>query len=164
MSVVIKKAKIKGDTLEVEYEETTPDGTATVKKAWNARIHQDLRDAFKELNVHLSELCEQYSKEGFGFMESGINCTGYSLGGADEHAGVTLIGQRELENKRILNLVSPFVKWEDENAAYYNIEILETAIDKCTKEVLAYLFKGKHAPDPQGKLSFPPAPPKPNLN
>ncbi len=146
-TITIKKAKIKNEVLEVEYTEEMADGTNTVKKECTALVHNDLKNSFLKLDEHLSTLCEQYS--------DAVSCNGFSIGGHDEYEGVTLIGRRELANKRVLNLVSPFQKWEDEFAPYKSISDLKAIIEGCKQEVEKYLFEGKHKPDAQQELPFP---------
>lgn len=109
--------------------------------------------------MHVAILCEQVSDRALfdpteveAKLLTKITCTGFSIGGNDEHEGVTLIGRREMKNNRILNLVAPFTKWEDENAEYKHSWELQRAINACVLEVELYLFEDKYAPDPQGEL------------
>ena len=82
-----------------------------------------------------------------------MQCNGFSIGGEDEYEGVVLIGQRFLENNRVLNLVSPFVKWWDPNMPYAFADELHDIITKCKHEVIAFLVDGKRAPETkQGDL------------
>lgn len=133
-TITIKKAKIKNDVLEVEYTEEINGNSNTVKKECEALVHDDLKSAFVALDEHLVALCEQNAE---------CTCTGFSIGGHDEHEGVTLIGRRELANNRILNLVSPFTKFNDEFAPYSGSSDMENAIALCKEEIQKYLFEGK---------------------
>jgi hypothetical protein len=145
--IQLKKAKIKDSLfLEVEYSETIADGTNTVKKDCTAPVHDDLKNAFAELDDHLSRICEQWTTNN-RFDET--QCKGFTIGGSGDNEGVTLIGSREIKYG-VLNIVSPFTKWDSE---YENIIELGEAIETCKHEVKLYLFEGKHQPAQQ-KLPF----------
>ena len=74
-----------------------------------------------------------------------IIVTGYSKGGNDESAGVSIQAQKLLKSGQILNLSVPFTKYEDESGDgyLYGAELKE-AIGRCSYEVDAYLFEGKY--------------------
>jgi hypothetical protein len=177
MSITIKKAKIKNELfLEVEYSEKLNDGTNTVKKECTAPVHDDLKLAFKRLNVHLALLCEQVyiatGKAGieiqkgigeeiawqmdpnndFTFSQPswniirGMYCSGFTIGGSGESEGVTLIGYRLLGNDKVLNLTSPFQRWGD---SYEFDSKLGEIIEACKHETYQYLFNDKHKPNAQ---------------
>lgn len=130
----IRKAKLKDSNfLETEYSESLSDGTNTVKKDCAAAVHQDMKDAFARMDQMLRDICEQPEN-------SKVTCTGFTVGGKGD--GATLIGLRKLESGAVLNLVAPYVKFEDDGD-------LEHAITTCKQEVLLYLFEGKQAPDAQ---------------
>ena len=177
--VTIKKAKIKDNLyLEVEFSEVVKDGTNEVKKVCTAHIHDDLRLAFRRLNTHMALLTEQAIEtakkavpvcygddeerqrevQHFKFDDRNLAiaketaCSGFTIGGTGDHEGVTLIGRRTLTAARILNLVSPFLKWTDDIYDYKHLDDLSEIIEACKGEVKLYLFEGKHAPDNQLKL------------
>jgi hypothetical protein len=136
----IRKAKLKDENfLEAEYNETLPDSSNTVKKDCTAAVHVDLKEAFARMDSILLGTCEQPE-------DSTVGCTGFTIG--KDGGGATLIGYRELSTGQILNLTSPYTKFEDNGE-------LEHAINVCKSEVLQYLFEGKHAPDAQMSLEFP---------
>jgi hypothetical protein len=140
--VKIRKAKIKDALfLEAEYTRVIGDEERSVKEDSTAPIHDDLKQAFSRLDEHLSNLCDQADE---------CICKGFSIGGSGDHEGVTLIGSREIEYG-ILNLVSPFVKWD---SSYASIIELSEAIEACKHEVKQYLFEGKHKPEAQQELPF----------
>ncbi len=74
-----------------------------------------------------------------------IIVTGYSKGGNDESAGVSIQAQKLLKSGQVLNLSVPFTKYEDESGDgyLYGAELKE-AIGRCSYEVDAYLFEGKY--------------------
>lgn len=153
-NITIKKAKIvNGDNLAVTYSEEVGKDTNKVNLECSARVHADLRAAFSTLDKHLALLCEQYDEHGERCTGT-ISSTGFSIAGSGDNEGVVLIGQRALENGKVLNLTSPFEKWEDEAGTYGDINKLSQAIEHCKSEVYAYLFENKHAPDAQLSLEF----------
>lgn len=146
--VSIKKVKIVDDIfLYVEYS----DDSATVKKDCKDPIHDDLKFQIRRLDDHLAKICEQFNqvKEIDTFN---VNCKGFTIGGHGDHEGVCLIGYRGLDSGKYLNLVSPFVKWDDNSYALAS-ELAEV-IEACKYEVMEYLFNGKHQPDNQLELDF----------
>lgn len=182
-NITIKKAKIKDSLfLEVEYSEQQEDGVNSVKKDCTAPVHDDLKLAFKKLNIHLALLCHQVNtatgkgainilkafeeevthqldpEQEYTFTAAGWEivkahyCSGFTIGGSGDNEGVVLVGKRELSNGKTLNLVSPFHKWEEDAYPYAYISELGQIIEECKHEVHAYLFEGKHQPDAQLSL------------
>ena len=173
--LIIKKAKIKNLKLVCEYTEPGREARNQVSKDCGTLVHDDMLAAFKLLDIHLGLLCEQlemgvlldddmaeeldianhhrmeYHHEQ---MLRKIVCTGFSIGGEDEHEGITLIGLRTLSNGKKLNLISPFQKWQDDFEPYDHSYMLSKAIQKCNEEIGLYLLEGKCAPNPQLELEF----------
>jgi len=79
---------------------------------------------------------------------------GISLGGSDEHSGVTIVGKKKLNNRKVLNLVTPFIKFEDEHCPYKFSNDLYDACNEIITEANLYM-EGKHAPNPQLALELP---------
>ena len=77
--------------------------------------------------------------------------TGFSIGGSGDNEGVTLIGQKKLSTEKILNITTPFEKWE--GSEYSFISELADAIESCKHEVEQYL-NGKMAPPAQQELDL----------
>lgn len=161
----ILSAKIKKDHVFVEYTEMheTKEGDAItfdVQKKCNCAPHPDMIAAFDRLAPHLINLCEQEApaKVGEGgkmeYDTDKFKVTGFTIGGEGEHEGVTLIGQKRLANNRVLNLIAPFTKWEDENNGYRHSLEMKTDIELCNYEV-EELLNGKKAQDAQTKIEFP---------
>ncbi len=166
-----KKIKLTKDGgLEVHYKGYTRSGaqrySQEVALVSQMPPHQDLLNAFDSLNYFLADLCEQKDCATETYLTSisadagidyhhpdaqKVECRGVTLGGEDESAGICLVGRRKLEGKRILNLVSPFRKWEDPNDGYEHMYLLEQACNILKSEAAEYL-KGKYAPSPQGDL------------
>lgn len=159
----IKKAKLNSvGYMEIEYEQkiNTEDGETftfenSQKCTWSP--HNDLLVILDELKPHLAILCEQADSEIWDTdnhpILSKLKVTGFTIGGHDEHEGVTLIGRRQLTNNRVLNLISPFTKWEDEHNPYVDSYELAAVIRRLQEEVSQYL-DGKMAPNMQLSLDF----------
>lgn len=149
----ILKASVKNDRLEVTFKEnfTEANYSNEVAKKCSQIVHADLRAALERLKLHLVVICEQPEAELVNFesihqfnveqLENYI-VTGYTIGGNDENAGVTIIGQKLLKSGQVLNLISPFIKFEDTENYIFAGE-LSADVDACNFEVLEYLFGEK---------------------
>jgi hypothetical protein len=163
----IKKVKVNdAGGLYVEYDGTKTfqekEGKETLSssviKDCQWRMHTDLIKAWDAFVPHLILLCEEdgemWTLEDFSFegepdaikMLPKYKVTGVTLGGSGEHLGITVVGQKKLRGGKVLNLVAPFTKFEDESdAAYiYQSDLLE-AWDLLRIEALAYM-DGKRTP------------------
>lgn len=156
----ITKAKLKDDLfLEVEYTEEVmqkgvPTGTRTVGETLTVPVHPDLVTAFKPLAGHLAMICDEIpAKKLAGFLDT-YQASGFSLKGEDSTQGVTVMGGKRNKHGFIM-LNSPFQRFE--GSKYAGISELGLVIEGCIKEVKAYLFDGKKAPDPQIDMFAPPA-------
>lgn len=73
-----------------------------------------------------------------------IVVTGYSKGGSDESAGVSIQAQKLLKSGQVLNLSVPFTKFEDESGEGYPYgDALKQAVSRLDYEVDAYLVRRK---------------------
>lgn len=159
----INKVKHDGFGLTLEYTVTTGglgddksitnDYVATLRR----RVHPDMVEALAKLRGHVVELCEMGE---YPTMEdipekllSSIEVTGISIGGSGEHEGATIIAKRKLRNNRILNLVTPFTKFEDEHSPYKYESGFSFCVGVVIDEARQYL-NGKFAPDPQLQLEL----------
>jgi hypothetical protein len=164
-TILLKKAKIiDGMFLELEFTQIEPDGDSSVstdiKGLYRKRIHQDLFNAFHKLRVHLAFLVEIVDVEESDMFDDGsiydalkfskFKVTSFTLGGEGEHEGVVITGQKQLLSNKVLNLNSPFTKFEPQKGTY-NYKFLHEMyhdVNNCIYEVEQYL-QGKHAPNPQ---------------
>jgi hypothetical protein len=163
----IKKVKVKDSIPEIEWTERIhlKEGTRTrdMKLSGGPEVHQDLQATLNRLIAHLILLCELYdlpedvaietAEENYLNILSGIHMdirvTGITWGGSDEYRGVTLVGRKELSNKKVLNLVAPFTFFEDPSGEGYSFEFnLYQLANNVEAEVLEYL-NGKIAPPAQ---------------
>lgn len=63
------------------------------------------------------------------------------------------IGQKKLSNRKVLNLVMPFTKYDDEAKPYKFSSDLHSDVSILLNEVEEYL-NGKHAPASQMSIAF----------
>ncbi|KAA6334745.1 hypothetical protein EZS27_016951 [termite gut metagenome] len=157
----IKKVSLNGIKLEVTYKEHDVEENYIneITKKCAPIVHNDLRTAFLALRPFLITISEQTEAGLFNVsnidekptddMEKHVTkyvITGYSLGGSEESAGVTLIGQKILKSGQVLNLIAPFTKYEQNDSAEaypYAAQLCE-AVERCNEEVKLYLFEGKY--------------------
>lgn len=158
MNITIKNASIKNKLfLKYGYEHfvgttkyTHPSVTG------DAPIHDDLREAFEALTPHFAFICEEISesacRESISDLVKGIESNefdplrkyavaGFALGKDSE--GVTIIGTKILESGEVLNINTPFKKWDHVDYPFMN-ELIET-VDLLKSEVYEYI-EGKRAP------------------
>lgn len=155
----IQKAKLVNGCLEVEYTETQHESgnkvSDTIKFSGGHKVHADLLATFDALTPHLMTLCEwcEFRDAEEHQDKHRFSVTGFSIGGSDEHEGVTLIGRKNLKSKKVLNLVTPFVKFDDETTDYDYAHELWGQVSAACREVEAYL-DGKHEPTKQMTLEL----------
>lgn len=146
LAVEILKAKIVDHLfLYAEYKINTKDDKGTIKKDGENPIHKDLTDAFEKLNPYLAAMADQYDAK--GTLDSQINCRGYAVNGK----GVVLHGTRHISNGKAFNFNTPFYQWDTEQSeSLFPTEEendLKGAVNKCSAEVIQYLFKHKYQPE-----------------
>lgn len=149
--ITIHKAKVKDQHLTCEF--TEQHGPEAPPRAFTLtcaeQVHPDLLHAFSRLVPHLCLLTEQLTEtpdfwpdeaERLPARFEQYTVTGVSLG--RNQSGLTLIGQRQLASGRILNLVSPYQSFDDEQATYSYAGLLEATLATALAEVEAAL-RGK---------------------
>ncbi len=146
----VVKATIKNDRCTVNFKENDGGDISAMSKDCAKIIHPDLVLAFNMLKTHLVVLCEQpesgmvnHANIGGDFditLLDNYVITGIVIGGTDEHEGVTIIGQKLLKSGKVLNLIAPFTKYEDD---YIFSSELSTDVSLCTYEVEQYVFHNK---------------------
>jgi hypothetical protein len=156
----VKKAKLKGASLEVEMQEevlVNGGGTVTndITKKCNTLVHEDLKKAFAKLKLHLVAICDlrkiEIIKAAYEFDQIDLEqfkdyeVTGFSIGGDDDNEGVVLIGSRKFDSGKVLNIVTPFTKYVDEKDEYGYANELSLDIASAVYEVEEYLFNNKYA-------------------
>lgn len=152
----VKKVSIKDALLEAVFEAdfagTDPNGSPVEETGEYSRKSSQVRTgdfnaAFNRLRIHMVCICEM--PEAVQITEDNVydfdpeqlmnyEITGYSIGGSDESAGVTITGKKLLESGQVLNLNVPFTKFEDEDG-YIHGAALMSDIEACNSEVEEFL-------------------------
>ena len=152
----VTKVKVKNNQLTADYSERFMEANYrnNVTKSSEQFIHPDLKYALGRLKPHVVAICEMPeakkvnisdpSDEDLNDILKSIVVTGFSKGGSDESAGVSINAQKLLKSGQVLNLTVPFTKYVDETGDGYKYgEELCNEIERCCYEVDAYLFDGK---------------------
>lgn len=151
--VKIKKAKIKDDLfLEVEYtEELEGHSKKDTKLSCTVPVHDDLKNAFKSLDMHMAILCDELSPKDVTKKIDDYTAKGFTVTGNDENEGITITGFKDGKYGTV-NLNTPNQKYE--SSEYNGINDLAAVIEECLHEVNEYLFNGKRAPEKQLEMDF----------
>jgi hypothetical protein len=152
----IKRVKVKNGQLTADYAEKYLDANFSneITKSPEQYVHSDLKRTFSLLKPHVAAVCEMPeagsvdvsnpSDEDLNETLGKIIITGYSKGGSGDSKGVCIIAQRLLKTGQVLNITTPFTRFEDETGDGYRYGgELRQVIDRCDYEVDAYLFEGK---------------------
>lgn len=154
--IEIRKAKLTKDLVlqKIGYIELNETGEKIEVEGVNCDwiAHNDLVQAFQKLIPHiafLSEIPEVTGKllDHVQTIES-ITVQSFSIGGEDEHEGISISGTRKLSTGKSQTLNTPFYKWEDEQPYDYMNELGEV-VAEIKHEVEQYLFHKKKAPKRQ---------------
>lgn len=152
----VKKLSIKDALVEAVFEAdfkgineegNTVECTDDYSRKCSQMPTADFKAAINRLRIHMVCICEQpeavnitsdnvYEFDTEQLMNYEI--TGYSIGGSDDSAGVTIIGKKLLLGGKVLNLNVPFTKYEDEDG-YEHGAALMGDIEACNAEVEAFL-------------------------
>jgi hypothetical protein len=168
-TIKIESAQIKDSFCNYSYTLTSGTGEGDViNRKGSAIIHDDLRNAFKKLNVHLAVICEEIessfvhdietlenidlSEEHEGVFKQVAKYRVSGFKSADEGEGiVTLEGIKILSTGDYVSLKTPRVKWD---GGYMFLMELRACIDDAIGEVMQYM-EGKAAPKfEQVEISF----------
>lgn len=155
--VKILKAKIKDELfLEGKISEELPGHSKkTSTFECTVPVHDDLKNAFKNLTGHLAVICSQLKvKRGESIDDLDVEkfqVRGFTISGNDENEGVTISGSMEGMYGTV-NLNSPFTKWDD--VEYPFVSELAEDVQAAVYEVEQYLFEGKRAPEKQLAMDF----------
>lgn len=165
-NVQIKKVKLIGEySAQLEYTKSITtklgDDETTVTNDYVVTMrnqpHTDFINSMNKLIPHVILLCEIGD---YGSVEAipdkelqKIEVTGITIGGHDEHEGVVVIAKKRLKHNKVVNLITPFTKWEDEHNGYTFERLLQIACFNVLGEAELYL-NGKYAPNPQLEIQF----------
>lgn len=140
-------------TTEKDGETFTDSSEFTLVKY--KEVHPDLKACFDKLKPYVLNLCEITDEVDSAdtILLGKIKVTGVTIGGSDEHEGCTLIAQRILKHGKVLNLITPFMKWEDEYNGYDHSYEVAGIVRELQHECELYL-SGKYAPEKQLELDL----------
>lgn len=163
ISIEIKSAKLKDDFCNYGYELTKgPTQGDSVNRAGAAIVHDDLKAAFKRLNVHLAVICEEIDHDDISDIEHFENLDfeaehvegstqdrvahysvhEFKLSGTGENENVVLLGHKRLSTGEYVKLTTPPKHWEGQ---YPFVNELRVVVDDLKSEVEQYM-NGKAAP------------------
>lgn len=158
----ITSASIKEQLCNYGYEIKTGPcaGDKIPTRKGSAEVHQDMNDAFAELNVHLAIIDDafQYVFDELDSLEvlrihavaGRFTVTGFKIQGSLENEGFVLIGEKYVGHGNI-GLETPKIS-ASSNYQFY--DELKEAIENAREEVEEYM-NGKSAPKyEQGELDF----------
>lgn len=150
--IQIKSAILKEDFCNYSYElKTGVTAGDELSRAGASIVHDDLKEKFAQLNVHLAFLDNAYvlSKETINDIDdchgddiaSTYFATGFKLTGSGENEAVVLTGHKHV-NYGSIDVKTPKLEFQ---SSYPFSNELRVAIDDCIDEVDAYMH-GKTAP------------------
>lgn len=166
--------------LKVNYDERKENGIIdTLTRKSTAPVHDDLKAAIKELDIHLALLCEEVeipSDKKFKeikelikeFRETqdenlfgekilkkcvSFHVVGVSTKGENLQESVILHGEKFLTNLKSVSLTTPSTS-ESEHHTYPFWQQLSEAIYILESEVILFLMEGKQAPPRQQEMDF----------
>jgi hypothetical protein len=152
MNIRIKKAKLKGRRVTLDYYNTVEQGSDAISVKCANLAHPDLLEAMDKLTPHFILLCELPEREALLVMLSGgmtiedvetsdfpkVQVTGYATGGKDEEeGGLTITGNRLLSGGKQLNIVSPPTKYHEDEYEYAGE--LSLAVQAVEDEIYQFL-------------------------
>lgn len=147
-----KLTKLGAEAHYTEYEEVEGGVrlATEVIKTYPFAPNDTLTESFQELVPHLMMLCEIISEDTVAdtkdVFELAITERFSVTGLVAKSTGVTLIGRRILRGKKVLNLTTPFLLWEQQDPTevpYRYLRSLEAQIDIAVMECLRYT-EGEH--------------------
>ena len=153
----IQKVKLKNNQVTADYTERFVEANYKneVTKSSQQFVHPDLLYAMSLLKTHAVKICEMQeagvvnienpSDDDLNEKLKNIVVTGYSKGGSDESAGVSIQAQKLLKSGQVLNLSVPFTKFEDESGEGYPYgDALKQAVSRLDYEVAENMESNKN--------------------
>jgi len=148
----IKSAHLNGDFCNYSYELKTGVCTGDCLSRDGASIvHEDLKDQFKRLNVHIAYLDDSFTLSGKDINDidqchdddiaTKYDTIGFKLDGTGENESIVLTGNKSVWFGTI-KIKTPKITFD---GSYRFINELRLAVDECIIEVEAYM-NGKTAP------------------
>lgn len=154
--IIIRKGKVKSASIGIEYRTKINGSAADLKLESECIPHPDLGYAMAQLKVHLIQLCDiqEYRELVPGDYDkaNNIEVTSFTIGGEAEHQGIVITGFKKIGSK-VLNLNTPFTKFDDEFDPYKYSKELCKNVDECINELIEFILNGKCA-QVQGEIPF----------
>jgi hypothetical protein len=156
------------------YDHTVATNTTdSVTRKSQVPVHDDLKETFRDLNVHLAIVCEEIHPDEIKNIDelpeldpdpdlteedqdpmavklSRFTVSSFKVVGNGENEGVILTGQKRLSTNDYVKLETPVVKWHSD---YAFVNELRVAIFNSVEEIEQYM-NGKQAPQRQMELGF----------
>ncbi|MBA3673461.1 MAG: hypothetical protein H0W75_00640 [Chitinophagaceae bacterium] len=160
--VEIKDAKIKDDFGIYSYEIMSGVGKGDlIKNRQGASIiHDDMKDAFEKLNVHLAIIDDAFKYSQIEIddindmhdheLTGHFYVSGLRVNGDDGNKSVILLGTKWISEGGNISLETPKIKLDSQ---YKWVDDLKEAVDACINEVEQYMG-GKCAPADTNQLSL----------
>lgn len=129
------KYSAKASQVKVEYYDDNLNEWAVTLNEVDP--HPDFVEALLSLVPHMIEICDFKDEEAWKYKVTGI-----SMGGSDDTPGVVIIGQKEVLNKKVFNIVTPFVVFDPDVSDYEMSSVLSFEVIKLLSET-DLLLNGK---------------------
>ncbi|MPR36588.1 hypothetical protein [Salmonirosea aquatica] len=143
--------------LAVWYTERHGEYVETVSREMPYPYEESLATALTHLRPHLMILTEMVDGLTPDEAQALMGADRYRVTGVTwgkDSCGVTLVGRKELRGNKVLNLVAPFTKFDDEFEEYMYSEGLYIAICDLEAEILEYIDGTKRGESPQLAIDF----------
>lgn len=165
MNIIVKKASVKsGIFLSYSYFMTEGDVKNKIATTSDAPIHDDLKNAFRNMIPFFAHVCEEITNE--KLIKAAIQdpeehlqrkeddeedkvypllkytVVGFEIGGKDESEGIIMTGYKWLDRGDEVAFSSPLVRFDSD---YKFVAELTEAAETLKKEVFEYM-QGKQAP------------------
>lgn len=165
MNILVKKASLRsGIMLNYSYFMTDGDVKNSISISSDAPVHDDLKNAFRNMIPFFAHVCEEITKEKlvkaaiedpeehlekkeddpegkeYPFLKYRVN--GYELGGKDDGESIRLSGEKWLDSGDWISFTTPSMRLDSD---YKFVAELTSAVDVLKNEVYAYM-QGKQAP------------------
>jgi hypothetical protein len=156
------------------YDHTVSANTTdNVARKSQVPVHDDLKVAFRKLNVHLAVICEEINPDDIPDIDnlpeldpdpdmteedqdplavklSRFSVSAFKIVGNGENEGVVLTGQKRLSTLEFVKLETPVTRWQGD---YPYVNELHVAIFNLVEEIEQYM-QGKQAPQRQTEMDF----------
>ena len=148
--IKVKKASLSGVGLNIEYVDEL-DNKVTVKG--ENPVHDDLRNAFRELVPYFADLTEQAETKPLDWdnpfdakvqsVIDNLKVSSVTLKGYESNEKCVMSGTRTLSTMKVLSITSPSCGFDLANEQYPRCEDLRDAVYKVLHEAELYITEQK---------------------